>query len=406
MILRAKYLMCDSRTVIENGGVAVHESEILEAGPYASIRVCGRPVRDLGNAVIMPGFVNAHIHLELTNHRNLITRTPRFTDWILQILRHQERDQASIDRAIHDGVEMSLAGGATTIADIHASGKSAQTLKDVPLRKTVFFETTGFSPQRTQFGIDRLNRHLAASPATDSLFTLGVSPHAPYSTSSTLYCYCLQQDLPLCTHLSETEEEVQFLSSGTGAFAGLLDKLQISREGWSPPGVTPVQYMTNLGLLTRRPLLAHCNYLTQKDIQILANTESSVVFCPRSHHYFSHVEHPIADLIAAGVNVAIGTDSHASNWSLSMLDELRFLATACDKLSPETLIDLVTINGARALGMDRVGKLQQGWRADLIAVHIDDNRRSVIGGILGESAQNLLTVVNGEIQYDRIAHGC
>lgn len=405
MILRAKYLMADSRLIIENGAVVIHESEIVDVGQYSTIRNTGAsPVRDLGEALILPGLVNAHTHLELTHHRGLVQRTARFTDWLLQITHNPPQDRAWVDRAIRQGVEMSLAGGTTTVGDIHGFGQSTQRLKDSPIRKVVFFETTGFSPERSQLGVQRINEHLENAPEPDSRFSPAVSPHAPYSTSAELYRHCLQiaqsHGLHICTHLSETQAEIEFLASGTGTFAELLDTLHIPMEDWTPPGLTPVQYMRDLGVLEAGPLLAHCNYLADRDIQALAESEASVVFCPRSHHYFYHTNHPIERLLAGGVNLAIGTDSLASNWSLSMLDELKFLGQNYDRLPPETLIDLVTINGAKGLRLDGVGKLAKGWQADLIAIRIADDGRPVIEQILDESAKNLLTVVGGKICYD------
>ena len=314
---------------------------------------------------------------------------------------------------------MSLAGGATTVGDIHGFGRSAQTLKALPIRKVLFFEVTGFSPERTQLGIERLQNHLRVAPSPDALFTISVSPHAPYSTSAALYRHCCGFRIadcfsfrnpkseirnrvpPLCTHLAETPDELEFLAHGTGAFADLLDTLQIPRQDWTPPGRTPVAYMQDLGVLAHRPLLAHCNYLTDADIQTLARSGATVVFCPRSHHYFYHTDHPIKRLLDAGVNVAIGTDSHASNWSLSMLDELRFLFNAYHtSLAPETLLALVTLNGAKGLGLKRVGKLRAGWQADLIAIRIPDDGRDWFERICDEASENVLTVVAGKICYD------
>ncbi|MBI1927602.1 amidohydrolase family protein [Candidatus Poribacteria bacterium] len=409
MLLRAKYLMPNSSVIIENGAVAIHGSEIVDVGPYAVLRSdATAPVHDLGEAVLLPGLVNAHTHLELTNHRDLVERTARFTDWLLQLI-GKPQDKAWVDQAIQRGIQMCLAGGATTVGDIHGfaqmlGGSLALPLKDSPLRKVVFFETMGFSPERSQLGISRINGRLEAAPATDSLFTPAVSPHAPYSTSATLYRHCLEisqaRGLHLCTHLSETQEEIEFLASGTGAFAELLNTLHIPMEGWTPPGVTPVQYLKNLGVLAAQPLFPHCNYLTDGDIRLLAEGGASVAFCPRSHHYFYHTDHPIERLLEAGVNVAIGTDSLASNWSLSMHDELRFLARTHGHIPPETLIDLVTINGAKGLRLNQVGRLEKGWQADVIAVGIANNGGPVIEQILDESAQNLLTVVAGKICYD------
>ena len=361
-------------------------------------------MRDLGEVVIMPGLVNAHTHLELTHHQDLIQRTPRFTDWLSQLIRNHKTDPEWVNAAINDGIEMSLAGGATTVGDIHGFGKSAHIHKNSPIRAVVFFETTGFSPERTQIGVDRINEFLASSPHRDALFQPAISPHAPYSTSERLYRHCLEllqsHDLPMmCTHLSETEDEIEFLASGTGAFADLLKVFGISIKEWTPPGCSPVQHLKNIGILEYRPLLAHCNYLTDTDIEALATSNASVAFCPRAHHYFHHTSHPISRLIKAGVHVAIGTDGIASNWSLSMLDELKYLAKTQDDLSPETIIDLVTINGARALSLNRVGQLEQGWYADAIGVAIPDDGQPVIQQILDESARNILTIVAGMVCF-------
>ena len=351
----------------------------------------------------MPGLVNAHTHLELTHHQDLIQRAPRFTDWLSQLIQNHKSDPEWVDCAVKDGIEMSLAGGATTVGDIYGFGKSAQIHKDSLIRAVVFFETTGFSPERTQIGVDRINDRLASSPHSDALFHIAVSPHAPYSTSETLYRHCLElaqsRDLPLCTHLSETKDEIEFLASGTGIFADLLNTLGISMRDWTPPGCSPVQYLEDIGILAYRPLLAHCNYLTDIDIETLAERGASVAFCPRAHHYFHHASHPISRLIKASVNVAIGTDSLASNWSLSMLDELKYLAKTQDGLSPQTIFDLVTINGARALSLQHVGRLEKGWHADVIGITIPNDGQPVVQQILDESARNILTVVAGQVCF-------
>ena len=405
MILRAKYLLPHSRQVIENGAIAIRGSQIVDIGAYQAVRrVNNFKVRDLGEAAIMPGLVNAHTHLELTHHQDLIRRTPRFTDWLSQLIRNHTSDPVSVDCAVRDGIEKSLAGGATTVGDIHGFGKSARIHKNSLIRAVVFFETTGFSRERTRIGVDRINEHLASSPDPDALFQPAISPHAPYSTSETLYRHCLglaqTRGLPLCTHLSETEDEIEFLASGTGAFADLLNAFGISMRGWTPPGCSPVRYVKDIGVLAYRPLLAHCNYLTEADIDILAASGASVAFCPRTHHYFNHASHPISRLIEAGVNVAIGTDSLASNWSLSMLDELRHLAKTQNDLPPETIIDLATVNGAKALSLNRVGRLEKDWHADVIGVGIPNDGLPVIQQILDESARNILTVVAGQICFE------
>ena len=398
MILRAKYVMSNSRTIIENGAVTIQGSKIVDVGLYSTIRNSGiSPTHDLGEAILMPGLVNAHTHLDLTSSADSIQRTPKFTDWIFQIV--GKRTPSTIEPSVREGVRQSLAGGATTVGDIDGTGESAQVLRDTPIRKMVFFEVLGFSGERAAMGLDRLAAYLASLSVPDSLLTPALSPHAPYSTSADIYRECVMSNLPVCTHIAETKEELEFLSKGTGAFLDYLEAFGISTAEWSPPQLTPVQYMKMLGLLRKDSLLVHCNYLTDADVTLLAESGASVVLCPRSHHYFYHTDHPVLRLVERGINVTIGTDSLASNWSLSLLDEFKFLVRTQPRIHPETLLDMATYNGAKALGLAQVGQLEKGWQADIIAVQIPNDGRLVIEQILDESSENLLTVVGGEICY-------
>ena len=398
MILRAKYVMPNSHTIIENGAVAIQGSEIVDVGLYSTVQHSGtRPTHDLGEAILTPGLVNAHTHLDLTSSADSVQRVPKFTDWVFQIV--GKRNPSTIEPSIREGVQQSLVGGATTVGDIDGTGGSAQILRDTPIRKVVFCEALGFSGEHATTGLARLTAYLDAAPVPDSLLTPALSPHAPYSTSADIYRQCIASGLSVCTHIAETKEELEFLSSGTGAFVDYLKAFGISTAGWHPPQATPMQYMKTLGVLRENSLLAHCNYLTDADMTILAESGASVVFCPRSHHYFYHTDHPVVQLIERGINVAIGTDSLASNWSLSLLDELKFLARTQPRIHPETLFDMVTYNGAKALGLERVGRLERGWQADIIAVKIPNDGRPAIEQILDSASENLLTVVGGKICY-------
>ena len=404
MIFRAKYAILNDRTIIEDGAVVLCGSKIGEVGRYTEIRdLYPAKVVDLGSAVIMPGLVNTHTHLELTHHKNLVNHYARFTDWLFQITTKSNCDDCQqINQAILDGIQLSLAGGATTIGNIHSSGKGLETLRNSQIRKVVFLETLGLSSHVFADESARISKTLK-SLRNDDLFTTAVTPHAPYSTSANLYQYCAEiaksDQLHLSTHIAETKAEIEFLQYGTGEFAELLNMLNISLDAWNPPGVTPVAYLRKLGILDLQPLLAHCNYLTDNDIDLLARSGSSVAFCPRSHKYFSHTNHSIMRLMAAGVNVSIGTDSLASNWSLSMLDELKFLADNYEELLPETLISLLTINGTRSLKLKYIGKLEKNWQADLIAIGISDDGRPVFDQICDQASENLMTVVAGTICY-------
>ena len=404
MILRAKYVIQNNRTFIEDGAVVLCGSIIQKVGRYTEIRdLAPTKVIDLGSAVIMPGLINTHIHLELTHHKNLVNHCASFTDWLLQIItKSNSQDNQQINQAISDGIHLTLAGGATTIGNIHSAESGLKKLKYSQIRKVVFLETLGFSPHVFANESTRINKRLE-SLQNDDLFTIAVTPHAPYSTSTKLYKHCTDiaklEQLNLSTHIAETREEIEFLKYGTGKFTELLNILDIPLDTWTPPRVTPIKYLKKEGVLDIQPLLAHCNYLTNDDVDILAKSGSSVAFCPRSHKYFHHTNHPIARLISAGVNVSIGTDSLASNHSLSMLDELKFLANNYKELSSETLISLLTINGAKSLKLKGIGKLEKNWQADLIVVGISDDQRPVFEQVCDQNSENLMTIVAGTICY-------
>ena len=412
MIIRAKYLLQNSHELIENGAVCVDGAEIADVGNYTAVahgnsgETC-----DFGEAVILPGFVNAHAHLELTGLHGKVKRTDSLPVWLMQLMRHRRRlinrlllfflqntAKKWVSRATARGIEMSLAGGATTIADITNSGWQVETLKSSPIRKLIFHEVIGFETSHQEQVIAQFNAKLNHSQP-DSLLTFGISPHAPYSVSADLYGKCVEiaksRNLLLCTHLAETQSEIEFLMSGTGEFRDFLAGLGIAVEGWRPPQTTPVKYMHNLGVLESGPLLAHCNYLKESDIPLLKN--SSVVFCPRSHNYFYHRNHPFEKLLEAGVNVALGTDSLASNDSLSMLDEIKFLHKTHNHISPVTLLEMATLNGAKALKLKaQIGALQRGWQADIIVIKIPPGADNPIERIFAEESENIFTMVAGE----------
>ena len=417
MIIRAKYVLPDSDKLIENGAVLIDEDKIIDIDSYSSMNHGkSEEVYDFGEAVILPGFVNAHTHLELTNIHGQVKRTGNLTDWLMQLVKVRPRDKQAVEQATSAGIAMSLAGGASTVADITNSGWSVKTLKRSPIRKLVFYEAIGFKLSRflTLIVIARLLAKLYAV-RTDALLTFGISPHAPYSVSEDLYRKCCNiarlRKVHLCTHLAESQSEHEFLMSGMGTFQDLLKKLGIDVDNWQPPRQTPVEYINSLGLLDYSPLLAHCNYLRESDIQLLQSSNASVVFCPRSHNYFYHRNHPFENLMKVGVNVALGTDSLASNDSLSMLDELKFLHQSQNCMPPETLLSMATLNGAKALKLDgQIGALRRGWEADIIAVrissiadstsHSSTLKRKVIEEVLNDESENVFTMVAGKMCYN------
>jgi cytosine/adenosine deaminase-related metal-dependent hydrolase len=226
----------------------------------------------------------------------------------------------------------------------------------------------------------------------------GLSPHAPYSVSAPLFqgaaARAAALGLPLAVHVAESPEELEFLARGTGAMRELLEELGALPAGFRPPGVTPVAWLARLGLLERRPLLVHANYLDADDVARIRESGSAVAFCPRSHRFFGYDQCSVPRLLEAGVTVALGTDSLASAPSLDLVEEVRALAGRVP-LAPARALHLATRAGGEALGLPQAGRLAPGGPADFTAWRIPAGARDPLEAIVDGSATRVASVVVG-----------
>ncbi len=407
IIIRAKYLIPNPENCIENGAVTVNGVKIDRFGKFDELKTHGKneTIIDLGNAVILPGLINIHTHLDLCNLHNRVKPTNNFTHWVFQIagakLRWKDEDYIS---SIEKGAEICIESGTTTLADIASTGHSFAILKKYPLRKVVFKEIINTNPDNVNDVMNKIQTELSMT-ATDNLLHTGLSPHAPYSVSKELYQAIAQMakktGTPICTHIAETQDEIEFLTRGTGNFPILLKQLRAMPNNWQPPGFTPILYLKETGILSSSPLLIHCNYITDEEISMIKSTNANVAFCPRSHRFFGHTNHPVQKLLDAGINVGLGTDSLASNDSLSILDEMKFLFNNYS-ISPKTLLTLATINGAKALNMEsKVGQIREGFQADLCAIRISNSHTdNIYNQLLDVATKNIFTMVAGTVCYN------
>ena len=406
IIVKAKYLITNPEHCIENGAVVVKGTKIYRVGTFDKIKVLAEidKIIDLGNAVILPGLINIHTHLDLTNLHNRIKPTSNFTHWVFQLIgtriRWKDGDYIS---SIEKGINLCFESGTTTVADISHTGHSFSVFKNSPLRKVVYKEVIDLNPDHAKDVLKQTQSELSTI-IPDALLSVGLSPHAPYSVSKELYQaiaqFARETGTPVCTHIAETVDEIEFLRKGTGSFPEFLRQIRAMPDNWQPPGLTPIQYLNETGILGNRPLLIHCNYVTDAEISLIKSFGASVAFCPRSHRFFGHTNHPVQRLLDAGINVGLGTDSLASNDTLSILDEMKFLSLH-HSISPKTLLTMATINGAKTLGLEsKVGQTKEGFEADLSGVRLPD---AYVGNIydqlLDTASKNIFTMVAGTICY-------
>jgi cytosine/adenosine deaminase-related metal-dependent hydrolase len=205
-----------------------------------------------------------------------------------------------------------------------------------------------------------------------------LSPHAPYTVHPELLAGCAELaqrfGVPLAMHLAESREELELLQSQSGGFRDLLNELNVWSSEAFRSGGRVLDYLRPLSAAPRA-LVIHGNYLDREEIAFLAGhaRRMSVVYCPRTHDYFRHEPYPLSQMLAGGVALALGTDSRASNPDLSLFEEMRFVARRHPALAPKQVLDLGTIGGARALGIEgETGSLTPGKRADLAIVALPE----------------------------------
>jgi cytosine/adenosine deaminase-related metal-dependent hydrolase len=406
-ILKSKYLLKDPDNVIENGALLIDDGKIKFAGQFKDIDdVDSCRTIDLGNSAIVPGFVNTHTHLELTHLHKSLNSNGNFTDWIRQLV-DKKNDWAESEYAlsVRDGIKSSLKSGTTTVVDITRNGIALTELLTSRIRKLLFFEIINFNPDTAESTINDF-KELIADINHDDLLSIGIFPHAPYTVSDRLYRDCKQIseefDIQIATHIAETKDEVEFLTRGTGHFVSLLNDFNMLKS-WKYPGLSPINYLKNIGFLENGCILIHCNYMTEDEIDFIEKTKSNIVFCPRSHEYFRHDDHPFSSLKDRNINIALGTDSLASNDTLSILDEMKFIRKHYRDLKPQEIFYMGTIAGAVALRMDdSIGRLDSGYYADIAVIEFENTGISnIYDGIFSQNSECILTIVSGEICYDK-----
>jgi len=361
--------------MLRDGAVVFEGGLIIDVGPTREMesRHPDAEVYDYGQAVILPGLVNAHTHLELSLMRPP-SIVPAFVDWIiwlLETIRQTHRDSTHHNRSIEAGVEQCLRFGVTTIGDITGNPAGTRSiLCTSPIRAVSFGEVRGMAKRRNQID-PMLESAVRGTYQRASSLKLGVSPHAVYSTEPAGFARSLElakrEKLRLTTHLAETADEAVFLEKHEGPFRRLWEYLDAWDEHvprW-PGG--PIRVAAELGLLDYPTLLAHVNYCTDEELVVLSKGQASVVYCPRTHAYFQHPPHRWRAMLDAGINVAIGTDSCASSSDLNIVDDLRLVHRTAPGAPAQLLWEMATTRAAGSLCWETgLGSLTQGKYADAV----------------------------------------
>jgi len=361
-----------------NGALLVRDNRIVAIGRRSDIEAqAGNAATvDFGASILLPPLVNAHTHLELTDfpdwRRQAEAEDPKqgveggFVGWILALIRIKHAlAPEQLEQSVRNGLDQLLRSGTGAVCDVLSIGVLDRLYRESPLFGWLCYELIGLDD-----GMGSVLPAMADDWLREpSLLRLqrGLSPHSPYTVGpqslAALTELARKQRVLATVHVAESPDETRFLATSDGA---IVDQLY-GAVGWRAPqppyGQTPGAFVEQAGATGGNSLLVHGVQFDAATIRQLAKSETSLVLCPRSNARLDVGRAPVESLLCQGVNLALGTDSLASNDSLSLWDEMAFLRRQFDGvLAGAQIVAMATVNGARALQLEgEIGALEPGW---------------------------------------------
>jgi cytosine/adenosine deaminase-related metal-dependent hydrolase len=399
---RARWVIPVDQPPISGGVVTMAGGRILAVGE----KTTDQTPRDLGDVALLPGFVNAHTHLEFSLLERPVGRPGMpFPDWIARVVQQRKEQNRALfvetdgfqrfrRRSAQAGLAESRAAGVAAIGDIATPGWPRECFPATSLHSTIFLELIGLQDVKADSLLETARSFVLDLQDAAGEVRPGLSPHAPYTASPLLVERVCRlsagERFPVAMHLAESREELELIANHSGPMVGVLKDLEAWHPEAIPVGSKPLDYLQRLAK-AHRVLVIHGNYLNRDEIQFLAThaDRMSLVYCPRTHSFFGHEPYPLAEMLAAGVRVAVGTDSRASNPDLRILQELRHVAQMHPQVRPDEVLKLGTLSAAEALGIERdYGSITVGKRASLAVVPLADTPLSPLDSILSSTASS------------------
>ena len=348
---------------VADGSVLTENGVIVEVGPFVRLRGQGQVV-DHEDAVLIPALINCHAHLELSHLASLGQGLPRQGDlagWIHDLLIAREKAPGSGFVAARRLLDDFHRQGVGWVLDVGNQPESSTIGAGHAVRVHFFLEMLGLAQKSAEHAMTRMQE------------TQGdCTGHAPYSNHPRLLVAAKQRanarEQLFSIHVAESAAEIDFLHDGAGPLRPFIEQRGFWDGSFVPPGCGAVTYLDRLGILDDKTLCVHCVQVTDAEIALLAKRGAGVCLCPASNRQLGVGRAPAAKMAAAGIVLALGTDSAASNPLLSMWEEMRLLREEHPQLAPDTVFAMATRAGARVLGLHEAGELAPGKKAAVLAV--------------------------------------
>jgi len=389
ILYKSSFILSTGEKIFKDAGLLVKNGTIFDLLSEDQIKnSCNEnyaEVIDFGNAVITPGFVNLHTHLQYTDLKPVFKqgKAPEnidFTDWIMNLIKqYYFWSKSKKLKSFKNGLRETVLSGCTCIAQLSMEDFFIDVLNNLDLKSFVFLETFSNSEETSKKEIKKLNKKIQRDASNN--VTIGISPHSVYNAHKTLWeeiaRFSAEQNILVHTHLAESKDEINWLN-GEHSNIDKIHKL----VGWNrmkpyETGLNPVEYLEKLGVLSifkENLTAAHCIELDEKALEKLVNYGTKIAHCPRSNmllHGKTLDFNKMPKFILQ--NTGIGTDSKFSNYDLSILNESRS-AKDCTGLDFQNLLNMLTINAAHILKIDdKTGSLEKDKDADFLVFKLIDN---------------------------------
>lgn len=366
-LVSASWVVPVASPPISDGIVAVEDGRITWLGRRHAPDIPSGPETALGHGVLIPGLVNAHCHLELSHMAGQLPLETGFVPWVEALVQRRERDEpADVRERARAAIGALEKTGTVAVGDVSNALGHVDLLQASRLRAVVFYELLGWDPARAEAILEAAGQRLQdAVGGRNGRVRVKLAAHAPYSVSPRLLRALRDGGGPAAIHLAESAAETRFLGVGGGEWADFLASRGFGDVAFRAPGLSPVKYLESLGVLASGLVAAHCVRVDREDRELLARRGVHVVLCPRSNRNLGVGLPPVAELIADGVRLCLGTDSLASTESLDLLEDAALLHRSFPRIEPEAIVRMATAGGAAALGFPDLGTLAPGQSAEM-----------------------------------------
>lgn len=404
LALKAKCIIFNKRNPIYDSAIIVNNEKIEKILPNKEVNTKTYKVINLENCVLSPGFINAHIHLELGWIKSEILPSNSFTDWLSQIIEIKKRGyrKKEVIASTKNALIESINSGVTTVGEISSyDGADLNEIEKSAIRTVYFLEISNSTISRMK---SVFLQELIKRSQKNDMFNLRLFPHSIYSLDTKLlkeiFDFSKEKKIKLGIHLSESTDEVRLISNKKNNFTDFIfpnlpkpTKIESKKD-------SPLLYIENLNKRNIFNTLIHMNNLSNGDLKLISRKNLPIVLCPRSN-LFLNQKLPNLNFFLKHEKVGLGTDGLSSNFSINFLDEIKFLylnskefiKKDCEKI----VLQKATLGGAKALGIDKtVGSIKINKKADIVAFKMKNSNPYM--SIIDSNKNDLvMSMINGSI---------